>query len=487
MLIPSSKWEVRQKKQFQDKHDPFQEAIDGGVRKGYAFNDFSQDLYSSLYQIEPEFPEKATPGAAWAKKALDELKSLPEFKQIRESGTKCDSFQSGLGATVLTKHFAESLPQAPEKENPDDIQNQIDNLNSFLEDFSEDELNNSPKLQKMQDNLEWLNDEHMMSADMWEKAADEIDSGKLRQVMRRALTEAQEAIDEAEETANAFGYGTEPGTDGYTDPQRKLAIAQKIKNNPKLKEIAELAGRFRREARKEQSNKKLPGPDELADVEMGDDLGRLIPSELMKLNDPVMEPMFYKGFLEKALIQYKLVEAIKESKGDIIMCIDNSGSMTMRYGPFTGEVWSKAVALAMCQIAVDQRRRFVIIHFDSSVKKVYQFDPEKVIPEDLLDACSYFSGGGTDFEPPFKKAFEIISDSPKFKKADVVFVTDGNAPLNNASDVIELKKLTEARIFSIIIGFAAANLEPVSDEMTPVLRDLAGDDAEEIKKIIFSV
>jgi len=209
MLIPNTKWEKQQKQGFQEKHSPFQNAVDEGTGKGYEFNDFSQDMFSSLYQINPKFPEDATSGASWAKKALDELQSLKEFKQIRESGTKCDSFQSGLGASVLTKHFANSLPKMEEK-NPDEIQQDIKNLEAILEEIPGD----SEKAKEFKDQLDKAKGSVEASQEAWAEMVDGLDPSEIRQALRRGLIAAQEAIDDAEGTANAFGYGNEPGQDG---------------------------------------------------------------------------------------------------------------------------------------------------------------------------------------------------------------------------------------------------------------------------------
>ena len=55
MLIKSSKWEKIQKQDFQENYSPFEEAVDKGTTKGYDFNGFSQDLFSSLYQYLFQF------------------------------------------------------------------------------------------------------------------------------------------------------------------------------------------------------------------------------------------------------------------------------------------------------------------------------------------------------------------------------------------------------------------------------------------------
>ena len=481
-LIPNTKWEERQKQRFQEKHDPFQNAVDEGTGKGYAFNDFSQDLFSSLYQISPKFPEETTPGAGWAKKALDELKALSEYKQVRESGTKCDSFQSGLGATILTRHFADSLPKMEEK-NPDEIQQEINNLEALLEDIPEGhEKTNEFKgrLAKSEESLE-------ASQKAWDDMIGGLDPSAIRQTLRKGLIATQEAIDEAEGTANAFGFGNEPGQDGYTSAEQKLAIAQKIKDNPKLKQIAEMAGRFRREARKQQAHKKKPGPDELTDIECGNDLGRVVPSELMMLGDEVGEMIFFKKYLERGLIQYKLEEAPHEKRGPIVVCIDNSSSMAG-----LPELWSKAICLAMTQLATDQHRAVQIIHFNTNVAQTDTFPVGEINPEQLLDSCAFFSGGGTAYEPAFEKAFSTIMEGVDsgFKKADVVFITDGicNIDPNTLEKLKEEKAKSEASVYSIVIGPKQENtvLHKISDSVD-FISDFAEGNDKEIKEKVFSI
>lgn len=478
-LIKHTQWEKRQKENFQGRYSKFQDAVDQGTGKGYDFNDFSQDIFSSLYQVSPDFPEDATSGAAWAKKALDELKSLPEFNQIRESGTKTDAFQSGLGSTILTKHFADSLPEMKE-ENPDDIQRKIKNMDYLLEDAPE----GHPKTAEFQAEKEGLEEALGASQQAWEAAAEGLDPGKLRQVMRRAIAEAQTEIDEAEENANAFGFGTEPGQDGYTSAEAKLAIAQKIQSNPKLQQIAELAGRFRRDARKQQANKKKPGPDELTDIECGNDLGRVIPAELALMNDPDSETLFFKKYLERGLIQYKLTEVPFEKRGPIVICIDNSGSMAG-----VPEIWSKAIALAMAQIAVDQKRAIQIIHFNAGVAKSDYFPAGKVGPEALVESCAFFAGGGTRFEPVLNKAFETIEKGAEagLKKADVVFITDDCCEINADAleSLREAKDRAEANVYTISLGSSKANtMKKISDSVDHIT-DFADD--SDVKERIFSV
>ena len=53
-----------------------------------------------------------------------------------------------------------------------------------------------------------------------------------------------------------------------------------------------------------------------------------------------------------------------EGQGPIIIAIDESGSMTTDYGGMTGQVWSKAVMLALLSIA--RLQIFVGVFLDCS-------------------------------------------------------------------------------------------------------------------------
>jgi uncharacterized protein with von Willebrand factor type A (vWA) domain len=375
----------------------------------------------------------------------------------------------------MADHFAKELPKM-EKPNPDDVQRQMNAYQDLIDNHPD-----HPKTKEMEKRVKNLQEQLKESSKEWEEA--ELEDQAIRIAMRGALNEARQAISDADENARAYGYGLNPGEDGYSDPTMKLQVAEMIKKKPKLKQIAEMAGRFRREARAVQSQKKVPGHDELTDIETGADLGQLIPSELLKLNHPLLRLEFAKKMLERNLIQYRLESIEKESRGPIVVCIDNSGSMMG-----AKEIWSKGIALAMCQIAIDQKRTFEIIHFDTEVKKKEVFPAGKTDVMRLIDCISYFSNGGTKFAPPLGEAFKDIVEAKEkdLSKADVIFITDGEAPLDkrDTETINAAKKVTEASLFTICLGSMAKSLEPVSDSIT-YLSDLNND--EEVKEIIFSI
>ena len=91
------------------------------------------------------------------------------------------------------------------------------------------------------------------------------------------------------------------------------------------------------------------------------------------------------------------------------------------------EIWSKALALALLQVATAQKRSCQVVHFNTEVVQVDDWLPGKTAPLELLDSLEPFYGGGTDLEPPLSAALDSISVSGALKKADVILVTDGQA------------------------------------------------------------
>ena len=141
--------------------------------------------------------------------------------------------------------------------------------------------------------------------------------------------------------------------------------------------------------------------------------------------------MFKADLVDGKLLQYALSGHAKKSKGPIICCIDESGSMGGQL-----EYWAKAVALALLDTAQRENRDFLVIHYSGeySPRQLPEHDFPKNSPPDIektIAMAEKFINGGTNFEPPLKLAMEYIDNKPEFSKADIVFITDGEAPLTN--------------------------------------------------------
>src|SRR5947199_8614135 len=108
----------------------------------------------------------------------------------------------------------------------------------------------------------------------------------------------------------------------------------------------------------------------------------------------------------------------------MIVCLDGSGSMEGEK-----EIWSKAVALTLLEIARRQRRLFRFICFASAATPLFTLDlnpreRHEVQEDRALDVAEYFPGGGTDFETPLTAAVECLA-AARYRRGDVVLITDG--------------------------------------------------------------
>jgi len=181
-------------------------------------------------------------------------------------------------------------------------------------------------------------------------AADEI--GRETAVLRaagRAVKGAEGEVEELHETAAALGLGA--GSPGRNDPRVVAESFRRVRTDPALRRICELAGRFRRVAQGRQRRKVIHGLDDIVGVETGGDIGKLLPVELARLADPEFELDALRRIVERQALcrEHHAIEPV--GKGPIIVVLDESGSMD-------GEKChtAKALALALAWIARQQRR-----------------------------------------------------------------------------------------------------------------------------------
>ena len=209
----------------------------------------------------------------------------------------------------------------------------------------------------------------------------------------------------------------------------------------------------------------------MADIEVGDNLSRLIPAEITKLAHPTLKRDFQKKFLEKSLMQYKLRGNERKGRGPLVVCIDESSSMQGGR-----DVWSKAVALALLQIAQQQNRKYAMIHFDGRVTRIDKFD-KKAKFADIMDAVCHFTNGGTNFEAPLSAAQDIITEDKEFKQADIILISDGSCDVGD--DWLKIfnqsRKDQEFHVISVVISAYSESCDKFSDKVVHI-NDITNDD-----------
>jgi uncharacterized protein with von Willebrand factor type A (vWA) domain len=92
--------------------------------------------------------------------------------------------------------------------------------------------------------------------------------------------------------------------------------------------------------------------------------------------------------------------------------------------------------------------------------------------EKVMDLAEYFPGGGTDFQKPLDAALECLRQS-RYKKGDIVFITDGECQVPGAwaEEFRKEKEKLGFYLFSILIDVGPSSLgtlEEFSDRITSV-------------------
>ncbi|MEU9480773.1 hypothetical protein [Streptomyces sp. NPDC048191] len=284
----------------------------------------------------------------------------------------------------------------------------------------------------------------------------------IRVAVRRALAEAAEAA--REEAALMRAWGMEPGPLERMSYEQRAQLAQRLRSG-RLGRFAELIGRFRQMAFGERARKVENAPGELVGITLGDDLSRVIPSELAHLGIPAMRAVFAARYAEARLMLYDSRGEQYTGQGAVIACVDCSFSMATPAGAdgITGEAWAKACALALLDQARTARRDFVGILFSSEDEvSVHRFPADQPAAiADVIEFAEHFFGGGTDYQVPLSTAVELLeaefNDSGR-PRGDIVMITDGECDVTEEwmRSWNEAKHLLDFRCFGIAIGAGPA-------------------------------
>jgi uncharacterized protein with von Willebrand factor type A (vWA) domain len=281
----------------------------------------------------------------------------------------------------------------------------------------------------------------------------------------KALSEASKEVEEAREAAAAMGMG--PGAPGSNDPRAIAALFKRVRSDPTLRRICELAGRYRRVAQSRQRRKATHGLDDVVGVVMDADLGRLLPQELAKLAIPEFEDDTLRRLVERQTMcrEYHATEPV--AKGPILISVDESGSMS-------GEKvqTAKALALALAWIARQQKRWCGLVAYSGdSGERLLALPPGRWNEVAVMDWLGQFIGCGSSLDVPVRELPGYYQKlGAPVGKTDVIFITDAicRIPARLQEEFCAWKKLVQARLISLIIQSTPGDLAAISDEVHEV-------------------
>jgi uncharacterized protein with von Willebrand factor type A (vWA) domain len=387
------------------------------MHKGPAWAGFCREVFSTLYESTEPKPltdgEKPL-GSEWVAQLHDTANNLPEWRALRARAAR-DPWACGVATGEALRVLGQQV--TPPAEDPQQLQDELD----LLRDLPEGGIT-SPQHMRRLASTQKRRDEAIKACG----AATSMLGHKqasIRSALRAGVEKATKTIGEMEAAMAAFGAGAGDGSGMASKASIPPGEVRKaIMGNAKLRRIALLAGRMKSSAVFHQRNKPKLGHEEVCDVTAGDDLRRLLPSELGNLASEDTEALLFRRLMEKSALQYDLSARKKQISGPIILAIDESGSMGGQK-----DEWAKAVLFGILEIAARQNRAAYLIHFDSTVSRVDVFqNPKQINMKAIEEAVGFFSGGGTDIANALNAAADaMVKAEGPWKRADVILITDG--------------------------------------------------------------
>lgn len=427
------------------------------------FASLGEDVFFSLYKMNPELIEQdeISPEYILNFEQMAKLIESSSYQGLRQY-TQLDELGAGLGSKALLESLLQRLKE------DSSLKEAVEKINEIM-----------TKQKEHTSEFEQAMSEASTAADNARQIVRNMQS-KLRQAAEFAVEKATVEVEEVESII--LSWGLNKGEFSRLPYAEKLEILQVLRSQQKFRDMTKLVGRMRSLASSSRKT-KLEQRVELHSITQGDDINHVLPQELLALRSPRLKIDFYRRLMEKQLLQYDLNHKDAVGQGPVIALIDTSSSMR-GHGR---EVWSKAVALGLAEIAEKEKRAFAYSLFASKNSELItdDFQLGQRSPDKLLRLASGFIGGGTDFEQPLKWAIGKLQES-KYSKADIVLITDGECALSDDffAELQKAKSEKDFRMYSILIGSHAQELERWSDEVWNI-RDLLDDSTvkELFKKI----
>lgn len=470
-VIKADQYDRKHYKTIRTEAKTLGEVADSRFDVDPTWSDLIQDEFLALYKPVPEnrHHQEMKPTHRINHAALDKAQGSKEWEQLR-TYTELDQWSSAMAAVDFATRLGEIFDEMKDLQEAQQKMIEADEELQGILDGVQDQLGQGDP----QDLIDQIN-KHLED---YQKAMDELDSqidqhsNQIRQAGRQAAQQAREEAEESEAALSSFG--TDAGELQRMPAEKRFELAARIHNNQKLRELADKIGRMVRFAMGEQARKIVHGRDEVHDIELGNDISLVLPSELSYLSDPETEIIFLQKYVDRELLQYQLRGTDKVARGAIIAMVDSSGSMMGHR-----ETWAKAVSIALLNIAQKQGRDFYGIIFSSSRDQMLEFHwPKGVAPiEEVLDFAEFAYHGGTDFEAPIGRAVEVLQEqfhADDAQKGDLVMITDGECYVSEdwMDRYFNAKKELAFRMYGCLIGFNSRTLDTLSDS-TYKITDLA--------------
>ncbi|MFM9368420.1 VWA domain-containing protein [Streptomyces sp. Da 82-17] len=436
--------------------------------------DLLADVFLAAYKVTPRLHERAemTPSRLINHQVVAALLETPEFTALRRE-TAGDPYAAAMAvlaqAAALRRLLERSRDAREHAERAEQARHSADTAAQAMEqaleqaadatDHDAAPVTETAPAHAVQQAIEAAESAEAAARQALRNAERALAAAApgIRTGARHAAAKAAAAVRQEAELMRAWGVGT--GELERMPFDRRAQLAERLRTG-RLARWAELIGRFRQMADGERAHKVEDTTGELVGVTLGDDLTRVIPSELANLGLPEMRAVFAARYAAGELMLYDSQGERTTGRGAVIACVDTSHSMYMEGpGGITREAWAKACALALLDQARHSGRDFVGILFSAADKlKIFRFPADRPAhTAQVLDFAETFLGGGTSYQTPLTAARELLEeefDDAARTRGDIVMLTDDECDVTEEwmRGWNDAKRRLGFRVFGLAVG-----------------------------------
>ncbi len=315
----------------------------------------------------------------------------------------------------------------------------------------------------------------------------------LSQTMLDTEDQHQLAIDKVMLNINQYfaverqlGVDLNKGISSITDIRSLIRLHKIIKSSSYLQAIIKLIGRSKVDKKslhdiaglnhKDCNDAGLDTrlPEEhliknISGVYYGDDLTRMLPSQMIMLGSNRLRYLWYAKRAERQLLNYNIKGVLSDhvpdfsensidtdnmgtvtyqQQGPMIVCLDTSASMKGK-----PEIMAKAITLETMRVArLEKRACFVFVFSGMDEITEFNLDLESNGWASILKFINNSFHGGTDIEGVILSAYNKIHQL-ELNRADILLISDGRFSLANTEAFVSSQaQLPGVRIFGIQVA-----------------------------------
>lgn len=275
--------------------------------------------------------------------------------------------------------------------------------------------------------------EHVISkaADYMQDQLSEEDSARVQNALNddEAKDDLEKRLKAVGDAESIFGYSPTPG-DGSAESLKEFSkrknMVSSIMANSRIRKILDMYGQFLSYMNQVKRQRRFPDASNIVDVELGDDLSKMVFDETIMFAAPELEFLANYKLATREVLQYKN-EAEKEvSKGDFQILVDISSSTNY---PFESDSTildvQVAFALAVVKFAHDDGRKTRVWTFSDRTICISQFGDSLANTFDSLFKLAAY--GSTAAESALNTVLRGSDD----QSGDVMMITDGQFTLSH--------------------------------------------------------